>query len=97
MLPIWFLTPLHKSESSLGFLCWFPSQFLAGEAIFQLMLWYLVGRCIANTASVGLKLDEGQLRSSDKVLLRGWVWRLSGFIHKVKLEGDGPTSAQSNV
>ena len=97
VLPIWFLTPLHKKEpTSWAFTLWVPTEIAIGDAGWQLVMWLLVGRCIANTASIQLKLDERQLRSKDKYLLRGSVWRVVGSINKTKKEGQNPTSEESN-
>jgi hypothetical protein len=91
------LTGLNKSKSPWAKLLWAPGEAIGAEAGWALWLWLLVGRCIANTTFVQLKLDEGLLGSRDKYRLRGWVWRVVGYIHRGKLEGVHATPEQGNT
>jgi len=92
-----FLTGLNKSKSPWAKLIFAPGEAIGGEAGYALCLWLLVGRCISNTTFVQLKVDEGPLGLRDKYRLRGWVWRVVGFIHRGKLEGDKATPEQGNT
>jgi hypothetical protein len=92
-----FLTGLNKSESPWAKFVWAPGEAIGAEAGWSLLLWLLVGRCISNTTFVQSKLDEGLLGSKDKYRLRGWVWRVVGYIHRGKLEVVNATQAQGNT
>jgi hypothetical protein len=92
-----YLTGLNKSESPWAKLLYAPGEAIGVEAGYALLLWLLVGRCISNTTFVQSKLDEGLLGLKEKYRLRGWVWRVVGYIHRGKLEGVKATPEQANT